>query len=788
MNKKIRSLTVSDIKSLMQGQFFKEALALAILIIIWALFLRDAFTNTGSFTLFMDNEFFLGTVLSSMSATFSHGQWPMRMETLLGGIPLYNFAQISPFYPFYLAVLPIYTTPLQAAHSMHWIEVGHLLLFQTNTYIFLRFLPASRIASIAGACLVAFSLNTLSYSPWMSIIAPYAWLPLFLAGFIGVLQQPSSLKFAAMTLFAIVMLAWASPAQPLIHAVFLSVVLISFYILDGLVRHRSVEYVKVFGVLAGIALVAFLLAAPVIVPVSMGLKDMVRWIGALPPVIGNASIPYSAFEVSQLSLPDLGGVFFVTKPPAVGDQYLGLFLIALALIAVVSRPRWWIVQALAAIALYSLISATGSHFGLLWLNYHIPLLNKIREPTRFLVLFQFSAAILAAIGIDELRKKGPDIGHWSRLNVQMVAAAMCGVAGLAIAIVLGGRTTAHTPPWLTILALFGTIFITYAASKAYKGEKPIVATLWAAAAIISLAADVSWTPLPISDSQYLTGGGPALDQVLTRIVALDPGHKYKVIFRGKIPEQEAAMLASYRGIKVLDMYVNPAPYEQFQQMYDQGQMRGNYFPILGARYLICAECTKDLTQGYTYREKVSGYDIYEDDDSLADFFVRTRVDGVYTDLNDFISKTSGPGFRSGVLYFDQKSAIPNMGHINSPRPANCVVSEVKHTENELRFSLNCSQPGVLVINQFFDRSWESYMDAKPAPTLRVNGNQLGVSFSAGRHQVELRYRPRVFIISLVLMAIGVGAALTVLIVSLVQKIGQTTTTKVRDFVTKAGRR
>ena len=73
------------------------------------------------------------------------------MDTVLGGMPLYNFTQLSPLYPFYLIALPIYGTPIDAIYSMHWITVAHLLLLEVNMYVFLRVVGASRLAAVKSA-------------------------------------------------------------------------------------------------------------------------------------------------------------------------------------------------------------------------------------------------------------------------------------------------------------------------------------------------------------------------------------------------------------------------------------------------------------------------------------------------------------------------------------------------------------------------------------------------------------------------------------------------------------
>ena len=94
------------------------AAALAALVALWVVFMWTAFGADRSFALFNDNEFLLGPLLSAMSAAIADGAWPLRIDTVLGGVPLYNLTQLSPLYPFYLAALPIWGDPIEAIHSL----------------------------------------------------------------------------------------------------------------------------------------------------------------------------------------------------------------------------------------------------------------------------------------------------------------------------------------------------------------------------------------------------------------------------------------------------------------------------------------------------------------------------------------------------------------------------------------------------------------------------------------------------------------------------------------------
>jgi hypothetical protein len=81
--------------------------------------MRNAFDVSRSFALFQDNEFLLGTVLSSMSWAIKNGEWPLRMGAIMGGIPLFNNHQLSLFYPFYFLFLPIYSIITDAIIFIH---------------------------------------------------------------------------------------------------------------------------------------------------------------------------------------------------------------------------------------------------------------------------------------------------------------------------------------------------------------------------------------------------------------------------------------------------------------------------------------------------------------------------------------------------------------------------------------------------------------------------------------------------------------------------------------------
>jgi hypothetical protein len=737
--------------------FLQSLLVPAILTGLWLLFLRNALDGSTSFALFIDNEFFLGPVLSSMSESLRAGEWPLRMDTVLGGLPIYNFTQLTPFYPLYLLPLHLYDTPQAAIHGMHMVVLLHLLVMEINLYVFLRVVGASRLAAVTGAALIAFSANSFSYVVWLNIVAPYAWFPLFLAGMVGLAQGRARRPYAMMTCIGIVMLTFASPAQPLIHALFMAGVLAAFFLWQSGVK-RNYGVIPGFVVpLAALGLLSLLIVAPALVPQFVEFGNMIRWIGAFPPVYGNEPIPFAAFEAEQLARADLGGVLFKFRGVAVGQQFIGLVVAALALLKALSPQRTWIVNALVFVAVYALLSSFGSDLGLGYLNYRIPLLNKIREPSRFLFLFQFAAAALAALALDDLRQLAASQSRFLKRQV-LALAALVGAA-LLIRLLLPERIVAALPPFVSMLILVLLLAFTWLAARLPFAQRGLLlASAWSVAALGMLMQEVSWQPPPVSYSQYETGDLAPLDGALQRIVELDPAHDYRVIFDGSIDKQVAAMLASYRGIRTLNSYFNPAPRRQFEELYYHGVRADNYARVLGAKYLLCKDCPAAAVQGYSLAERIGAYDLYSTTDVLPHSYLATDISGDFANLGEFTVKAAALPLDAKFL-FVETAQRPLLQEAAMAASAVCGSKEEARSANRVSISVECDGPGVLVLNKFHERHWRARIDGGKVDLLKVNGNQMGVQVPAGTHQVEFSYRPAVVVFTLVLSALALLFAL-----------------------------
>jgi len=731
--------------------------ALFVLVGIWVLFTYRLWGNEFSAHA-KDNEFLLAPVLSHMSKVMLSGEWPLWMDTVLGGLPLYNLTQLSAAYPFYFTALPVYGEFFIALRSIHLITLVHLLVFVVNAFVLLRVIGVSRVAAIAGATIIVFNANTAGMTAWVNIIAPYAWLPLYLAGLIQLFKTPTSIRAVALTLVSIILITIASPAQPLIHAVLITAVLAAAHGINMLMakqlRHLAIGYLN----LLMISVIAMLLTSPVLLPAVTEFDQMLRWVGAFAPVEGNARIPFEAFLTDQLSPSSLMGVLFQSDDALlIGSQYIGLLPVLLVTFLVFAKSRHWLTIPFAVIALYSLLSATGSHLGLAYLNYEIPLINKIREPSRFLFLTHFAVGILVALALDRIGQ----IVNARRSNIPFTDKFALGA--VALVLLLSPLIAAEMWPEARshrsiLISLGATAIVATLIASAWQWRQVNRAGIVGLCAFTVLAVQQQTVQLraaTISHMDYMTEKMLGLDLALKAVAKRDSNREYRVLFEGDIDKQNAAMLASFHGIRTLNAYFNPIPKKQFEELYYHVPGSKNYYAALGAKYIVCNPCATDKVIGYRQIEKVGDYWIYEGAASPR-IYVSQTVAGEYRTTNEYMEKVSHLDIASMPVLV--KAGVWR-GAVVSPetRSKPSMLSLLATTNNSFTVVMQTSSKALLVLNEFDSGSWLARIDGKFIDTLSVNGNQVAVAVPAGTHKISISYEPRSLKLALRLFLVGLLA-------------------------------
>lgn len=676
----------------------------AALAAMFLLFARPLLSPAARINLHADNEWMLGATLAFSSQALRNGDWPLRIDTVLGGLPLYDSPQVSPWYPLYLLPFDLYATPLATVATLHRVTLLHAFLFSVNAYVLLRALRMGRLAALFGTLFIVYNGTTLGVMKWAHLIASYCWLPLYLAGVVRVLECRSGFRGTGLACGGLALVASAMVGQPLVIAAVLTVVLVASWAASRCMAGETGAAVAGSARLAPVLAAASCLTAPFVLPVVAGLPSMIRWVGPTTAIVANEPMPFECFTADQFAVDELPAFVLpwaTARHHSIAQPYIGLFPLLLAACCPWRRPaRHWAAIPLAAVAAYSLLSCFGDAFGLVQLNCRIPLVNKIREASYFLLPLNLAVGILAGWGVDRL--------------LAMVRRPGGGSVG-------AGRL--------------------------------VLVTILLTAAVVAQKSGVAWRCPTVRNSDYLRSQAVLLESVLARIRQLDPDREYRVVFGRDIDSQMAAMLASYHGVRTLTCYLNPLPLAQFNEIYYHGPRGDTYPQVLGARYLVCRESDAEPVAGYETRERLLGFEIREDATALPHTFVTNNVVGSAPDHAAAVAALSAHDLETLPLVRNAADERPDDAARNRPAVEATWKPEVERL-NHKSYAVACDRPAMFVLNEYHSPEWRAWVDGVEVRTQEVNASQIGVPLPAGGHVVEFRYQPGIVRTGVLLALIG----------------------------------
>jgi hypothetical protein len=384
------------------------------------------------------------------AATVVAGYWPLLLGRLPGGYDVLTYSlpdrveaaralrhlHLPLWDPFRFAGVPFLANPqtavlypphwllaaLPAERGLAWSYLAHLLLAGAGAYLLargpLRCSPLA--ASLAGA---AFALSGFAHGQLEHYeqITSLAWLPwAILAADRAVAAAPtwrSARRPVAGLAAALTMTALAGHTQYLFMA-------LATVALWSVAVARPVGRALRAG--AGIAL-GLGLAAVQLVPTGLLARTSVRSHGLSLAEAGRFSLPradlLTAFRPDYLH-PHRGSFEWWA--------WLPWTVLALALLALASRAGGRRAALLVALAVGGAIVALGPSTPAFRAVYHLPEASSFRVPARWLLLPDLAIPLLAALGLDRLRRR-LHAGQWVAAAIVVVAGAELLAAG------------AHTP-------------------------------------------------------------------------------------------------------------------------------------------------------------------------------------------------------------------------------------------------------------------------------------------------------------------------------------------------------
>jgi hypothetical protein len=676
------------------------------------------------------------------------GAVPYYLPDIGTGFPLFESPHFCILYPFYFFGLINYGGPLNSLYTLTYLTLFHIFIFYVNLYVLLRCGTLPPWTAYIGASVGMLARNTELYASWITITASYAWLPLVLAGGVLLLRFPGKAHGIVVFSVAAGLLALASPSQSVIHAALSCAMLFAVCIGWLCLERRFPDIWRVAWSLVLCAGIAFGLAGVAMLPMYIATGEMIRHIGSGAAVIGHAHIPWENFNLIQLKLNQAAGI--VIRPTwvsIVGSPYVGPLGVIGTLLAVIyfrrlaQFPRI-LVLAFGAIALYGLLSGFGTNLGLAYLNFHLPLINRIREGGRHLVLFVIGVSFLSGLGYSLLPRVFKQYQNSRNVRLlippALMALAMAGIILWELAQTPHGQR----PTGFWMLALAPLLFALDCLSGASRGKVLTLAGL-----LVSIAAMViPVRGISVSQSAFDKPMNLVSHRVLQRIATETDVRDWRVDFRDTVFDNKFwAMNASYYGIKSFYNQLTPQPYPQFQFML-LGSVP-HLREMMGARYVLCGADESPTAAGAKQMLETEGYKLYENANPMSRLTLVHQVADSATNVAGFLEVV-----QRGFDYLAEAYVTPHdLERVrqffgNRPmlvRPED-VIANVINQPNRSYSRVQSNAGSLLILNEWFTSAWKVRVNGINQPTLRVNQWQVGVLLPAGKNDVEFEYRPMLF--------------------------------------------
>ncbi len=723
---------------------------------------------------FGDNVYLYGPIFSEVSRLSLSGAVPYYLPDIGTGFPVFESPHFSILYPFYFFGLLNYGGALASLYTLTNLTLLHIFVFYVNLYVLLRCATITPWASYIGASVGMLAPNTGLYASWITITASYAWLPLVLAGAVLLLRFPGKARGILVFSIAAGLLTLASASQPVIHAVLTCLMLFVAGIVWMCLQRRFAEMWRVARSLVVCSGLAFGLAGAAILPMSIATGQMIRHIGASAAVIGHARIPWENFNLYQLTLGQVTGV--VIRPTwiaIVGSPYVG----PLGVVGVFLAGIYWrrlspllrmLAVAFGAISLYGLLSGFGTNLGLAYVNFHLPLINRIREAGRHLVLLVIGVSFLSGLGYSLLVRSLEQYRE-SRNARRLISLAVWVVIFVAIILWELFQTSYRKgQPDLWMVALAPTLFM-FGRICRFRGYTNVAS----AAILVSAAAVV----IPVRGFSALQSDFDKPVNLLSHRVIRSFANKidavgYRVDFRDNgLSHRLWAMNASYYGIKSFYNQLTPQPYAQFRfsLMTDVPHLRA----MMGARYVLCGPKNSPTDGDAKQILETEGYRLYENQHPMGRLTLLHRVADFAKSEDEFLNRISKGFDYLNEAYVDRERFEDTRRFLVSsqmfPHSQDRVV-KIADQANRSYSVVESDSASLLVLNEWFTPAWKVRVNGRNQPILRVNEWQTGALLSAGINRVEFEYRPTLFRVLMILNRITIVLLLIVGIFAFIRKV------------------
>jgi hypothetical protein len=672
------------------------------------------------------------------------------------GAPLFANYQSALVYPpnliLYL-VGPVWGHGLLAALHLIWAGLG--------MYFLARRLGVSPLARAVAGMTFSLSGYLVARSSFLSINAAAAWMPWIILAADRLVQldhdrsNRRKIIQAGCLLSITLALQWlAGHAQ----TAWYTIVALMVWVLWRLIGNVSFKQaLKIFVYIAIAALFAFMLAAVQLLPTIEYTMHSFR----VDTLDTEFAMNYSfwPWRILSLVLPGLFG------SPASGDFwgyanywedaiYFGVLPFFLSLLALVAGWRRKIeqqsaVKFLTILGGAAMLLAMGKNTPIYpFLFKHAPTFNMFQAPTRWNIIFVFAFTLLAAIGLDELKKPTGRALYWSRLGT--VGAGIIGLAALAAGQLMGEIEVS----FLRTFIIAGIWFVASGLLLLMKPEGSSVrwGLILGSVVLIDLIV-ASRGLIPAVTQSVITEPGDVLQTI---------GSDHRV-YMDSVVEEEVKFEWTHR----FDTYLNTTDWELVREyglpnttIMDGIPSANNFDPLLPQRYVMWMNGIELISSAHRvkllslmdvrWQAVITSYEemslVYEElaDPQRVRWVARSVPAVSYLEAFDLVMD---PGFDPENVVVLEGDPDPEDETENINGSAKIIETD---DPNFVTIASNSPVDGWVVLSDTWFPGWKATVDDQPTEIFPADFLFRAVRVPAGEHQVHFEYQPASFMIGLYL--------------------------------------
>lgn len=677
----------------------------------------------------------LGPVFSSISSLIRSGQTPLFLEEILGGVPFYNSAMFSFTYPLYFFNFLDYGVGERTLRIITLVTVFHLFLLFLNNVILLRVIGFRSLISVVSAFTIILCFNTACNANWIIAISGYAWIPLFFAGIIAIVKWPNS--YWGVILMSLGSLGFlAKPAQTAILSIFFGAIIS----IVGLIKNGTLFKPIIFKfLLAGI--IMFGINAVGLLQLFLDFPDLMRFTpnGA---VHGNDVIPIDSYQ-AQVSLNQISNYILLTfRNIKVGHPYVGPLAVLSFLLSIYYIFRnikgafelKWEVGLFFWFTVVTILFAFGKELPTFWIHYKTPLLNKIRESTRFLMITNIGFTVLIAYIIGIVKEK------WLERDGKILSLIILYVSAAVFFAQLG----VFYRNYYLVLWTFCFIpihYIIFIRRNNHTFSKWIMFIILILLGLSIMIPSGRYGKKKAKNTGYNDIHNKSSVRILNKLKeeVEDSLNHYRCVYNtDDFRDGEWSNNALYKGLRSFQGTIVVMPYNQYLELWHLDNML-EYRSLWGAKWYIYPKGTAAPGEGFTKLVENSDHIVYENKYALPRAYFPSKIIPFDGDWKSFKRKINNKKILP--LAYISKEEI-DVVEVSRSRKK---VNSIDYFNNIITIKTEQKESSLLVLNEYYSKHWKAYVNNELSSIIRTNTNQMSVQLPAGKNELSLSYKPYPFI-------------------------------------------